>query len=153
MKSNLYEDKKLQPIIVILSPKVLNKIETIEQYNRDNTSALSQWYEYIDGLESYISNPVIAWDNTGRYQHNSKKETHLKEAGYDVIYTIKIDKTTNTNYVYILNIKFNLQEFDLKDPDSIPECYPSAIKPKSISNETLYRLMSEQYERYLYSLF
>lgn len=149
----LNEDKQLQKLPVIISPRLSEQIKEIYSLNHDNSESLSQFTEYLNGLKNYIANPVIAWDYTNKYQHNSKGETFLKELEYAVWFTIKTNKTSQTNYVYIFNIKFELEQFDLKDPGSISECYPSDIIPKEISKETLYRLMLEEYERYLYSLF
>ena len=116
----LAEDKRLQKLAVRFSEELIEKIDTIRDYNRGNEN-LVQLYEYIDGLRSYISNPVVAWDNTGKYQHNSKKETHLKELGYDVIFTIKINKATNTTYIYVLNIKLNILNLGLEIPQNLGE--------------------------------
>ena len=121
MTSYLFEDKKPQQLIVVLSPELLDIIDSIEKHNKDNTEGLTQWFEYIDTIENYISNPVIAWDYKNKYKHNSKNITHLEDLEFDVYYTIKTDKNTGKNYVYIFKLNLKPDEFGLDIPSDLKE--------------------------------
>ena len=58
----LNEDKLPQRLPVVSSKKINAEITAIETYNQNNREGLSQWRDYLNGLNNYISNPVIAWD-------------------------------------------------------------------------------------------
>lgn len=144
----LTEDKRLPKLPVIFSDKVIDKIDLIRDVNKGDEN-LYQLYEYIDSLKSYIANPVIAWDNVGKYRHNSTGETHIKELGYNVGFTIKTNQTTNTNYVYVFKIVFPLKKLELKIPSDLDE----SQNKKCLSNDEFCRILIEKYDAYLYSLF
>lgn len=146
------EDKRPQKLSVGFSKELSELINDIYSCNQDNIDNLRQFAEYIEGLNNYIANPVIAWDYNGKYAHFPNGAVHLHELGYDVKFIIRNNKA-NHNYVYVFNLSINLHNFSLKEPCSITEYYPSDIRPKEISKDTLYRIMSEQYERYLHNLF
>ncbi len=146
------EDKRPQKLSVGFSKKLSEQINSIYSCNQDNKDKLHQFTEYIESLKDYISNPVIAWDYNGKYTHFPNGTVCINELGYDVKFIVRTDKTKH-NYVCIFDLKINLHNFSLTDPDSITEYYLSDLPPKEISKDKLYKIMSEQYERYLYSLF
>lgn len=149
MRQNyLTEDKRLTKLPIIFSDKVIDEIDLIRDVNKGDDN-LYQLYEYIDGLKNYITNPVIAWDNVGKYRHNSRGETNIKELGYNVIFTIKTNQTTNTNYVYVFKIVFPLNRLGLKIPSDL---YENQNK-KHLSNDEYCRILMEKYDAYLHSLF
>lgn len=149
MRQNyLTENKRLTKLPIIFSDKVINKIDLIRDVNKGDDN-LYQLYEYIDGLKSYIANPVIAWDNVGKYRHNSKGETYLKELGYSVWFTIKTNKTSNVNYVYVFKIDFPLKKLGLKTPSNLGENRTI----RNFSNDEYCRILLEKYDAYLHSLF
>lgn len=117
----LNEDKRLPKLPVAFSNEIIENIDDINWDNRNNPDALFQWHEYIDGLVSYISDPVIAWDNMNRYKHSPNGETHIKEPAYDAIFMVKVNKTTNQSYVYVVNIDLRPDDYGLKNPSMIYE--------------------------------
>lgn len=124
MKLHYLNEDKLPPKLqVIFSSKIIKKMDFIENFNQDNIDALSQWYYYIEGVKSYISNPSIAWDYTNRYSHFPNGAIHLKELNYDVMFIVK----KNRNYVYVFKIDLKPQEFGLKVPPTLEENRESII--------------------------
>ena len=112
----LCEDARPQKLPVSVSSKIKNSIIEIYQHNQNNLTALGQWSEYIEGLISYISNPVIAFDYTNRYVHFPNGAIHLVEMNYDVSFITKSNNANAYIYVYIFDINFKLRDFGLKDP-------------------------------------
>ena len=92
-RSYLKEDKRFPKLSVRFSPDITYRIESVNAQNYGNQEALSQWNDYIDGIIRYISNPVIAWDNTNRFRHTSNGETYIDEHGMDVGCIIETDNT------------------------------------------------------------
>lgn len=115
------EDKLPQKLLVITSPKISKQIQVIDGYNQNNIDALYQWNEYIEGVKSYISNPVIAWDYNNKYPHFPNGAVHLRDFGYDVAFIVKTNQNTNKNYVYVFKIDLKPQEFGLKVPPTLEE--------------------------------
>ena len=89
----LKEDKTLDKLEVRFSNEISSVIEDVEFYNKFETEALGQWHVFLNGMISWIANPVIAWDNQNKYQHDSDSTTHIKENGYDVTFVIKENDT------------------------------------------------------------
>lgn len=133
----LEEDKLPAKLPVRFSNELVNKLEDIEWYNRNNTEGLFQFHDYLDGMTMWISNTSIAWDNTNHFQHHPNGSTHVRTNGYDVTYTIKINKRTNQTYVYVFDIGFDIEDFGLNNPDNIWE---SQNKP----SKRVYRLTESQ---------
>ena len=96
----LYEDKLPPKLPISFSAKISKQINAIYACNQDNTDTLCQWDEYIEGLKSYISNPVIAWNYNNKYPRFPNGAIHLKELGYDVTFIVKTSHRTNRSYVY-----------------------------------------------------
>ena len=65
-RHSLKEDKLPPKLFVIFSSNIQSKINAIDNHNNNN-ECLSNWYEYIEGLKRYISNPAIAFDYTNRF--------------------------------------------------------------------------------------
>lgn len=145
----LREDKSSAHLPVRFSKKISNKINSIVENNAQNADALNKWLDYLDWIKNHISTRTIAWDYANQHIKFPNGTRFISK--FNIGYTVKCDRAGAYVYVFLLDLK--LEEFGLKIIDSISECYPSDIRPKEISKETLYRIMSEQYERYLYSLF
>lgn len=121
MRNYLKEDRLPKKLNVIFSADILNKMDTIENFNQNNIEGISQWYKYIEGLVSYISNPVIAWDYTNRFAHFPNGAIVIKELGYDVAFIVKTDRINNINYVYVFKINLYPEKYNLKTPPSLNE--------------------------------
>ena len=115
----LNEDILPQKLPVRFSSKIDVKISSIANYNQGNTDAISQWYEYIEGIKSYISNPAIAWDYTSRYPHFPNGAIYIRELGYEVAFIVKTNNKTNRNYVYVFKANLNPEEFGLRVPPTL----------------------------------
>lgn len=133
------EDKRLPKLPVIFSSEIVKKIKLIKSHNKDKERELSEWYEYIDGFQTYISNSVIAWDYTYNYTHYSNGATFIKEMGYQATYIIKTNKNTNKNYVYVFKLTLKPEEFGLDVPLSLRE-NTQYIKP----NNEYHQIMTPQ---------
>ena len=119
-KYGLNEDKLPTKLLVRFSSKISKKIDAIDAYNQDNIEALSHWADYLNGIRSYLSNPVIAWDYTGRFSRFPNGAKFIKDFNYNVGYTIQTN-SMNQTYVYIFKLNLNLEEFGLKLPPNVTE--------------------------------
>lgn len=117
----LNEDKLPTKLAVRLSYKIYKEINTIDSYNQNNVVALSQWYDYLDGIKSYISNPVIAWDYTNRFSRFPNGARFIMDFDCNVGYIIKTNNTTNQPYVYVFMINLKPEEFGLRIPPNVNE--------------------------------
>lgn len=108
--------KRLPKIPIELSSGLRDKIEDIFSCNEDK-EALNQWYDDLIGFLSYLSNPVIAWGNHRDYEVGSDGEIHMTDLGYSVSYLIKENSTTNTNFIYVINMTLKTEEFGLFNPN------------------------------------
>lgn len=45
----LKEDKLPPKLAVVFSSQIRKEINAIDNYNRNNSEAISQWYDYLDG--------------------------------------------------------------------------------------------------------
>ena len=160
----LYEDQRLPQLRVIPSEKIRNNFNLIREYNKNNQDGLSEWYEYIDFIENYLSNPVIAWDNTGKRCYRTRTGAmHMvdKILGINVLYRIPIDKYTGGNYVYILKLDYQLDRFGLKRPPNLKEnklflspiieSYLHHLIKQSLRTSLMEHMKREKSNRYLYS--
>ena len=59
----LFEDKLPPKLFVGFSSKITKNINVINSYNQNNINGLTQWRDYLNGIRTYLSNPVIAWDS------------------------------------------------------------------------------------------
>ena len=128
----LNEDRLPQKLLVVFSRKIRNKIDKIYAKNQSNIKALYQWFNYIDGIESYISNQTIAWDNMGRYPNYNNERRFINDFDYNIGYVIKISSRTNLPYVYVFKVNLKPREFGL-------------IESKNKIN----RIISEVFNQYL----
>ena len=136
-KYQLNEDKLPKRLSVWFSRKINAQITAIETYNQDNIDSLSQWKDYLNGLRSYISNPVIAWDYTNKYQHYRNGTTYLNELGYNAIFTVMANTKTQQTYVSVFWINLKPEEFGLKVP-------PMLSENKQPVNKIVYHLKESQ---------
>ena len=117
MRQHYLNEDKLPPKLPIsFSAKISKQINAIYACNQDNTDALCQWDEYIEGLKSYISNRSIAWDYNNKYPRFPNGAIHLEELGYDVTFIVKTSHRTNRSYVYVFMLNLKPKEFGLKVP-------------------------------------
>ena len=114
----LIEEKLPPKLPVRFSYKIFKQIKTIYNKNQDNINALSQWYEYIDSLKSYISNRSIAWDYACQYPRSPKGAIHIRDLGFDVTFIVKVNKKTNESYVYVFKVDLKPEEFGLEENKS-----------------------------------
>lgn len=112
----LKEDRLLPKLFVRFSSKIANEINAIDTFNQGNLNGLSNWHDYLDGMISYISNPVIAWDNTNRHQRFPNGTRFIADFDYNVGYTIKTNNTTQQQYVYVFMANLKPEEFGLIVP-------------------------------------
>ena len=63
----LFEDKYPPKFLVLISSKISKDIESIINYNRNNTEGIHRWCEYLDRVKDYLSNRAIAFDYANRY--------------------------------------------------------------------------------------
>lgn len=117
---NLNEDRRPQKLKVNVSPQIDNKIDAIYDYNQNNPKALFQWFDYIDGIKDYISNPVIAYDYTHKYTHFPNGAIYLTDFDYDVGFIVRTNRF-GKSYVYIFKLDLKTQKFGLKVPWQIQE--------------------------------
>lgn len=127
-KYRLNEDNLPKRLSVWFSRKINAQIDAIETYNQDNIDGLSQWKDYLYGLRSYISNPVIAWDYTNKYQHYRNGATYLNELGYNAIFMVMANTNTQQTYVSVFWINLKPEEFGLKVPPTLNENAQSTTK-------------------------
>lgn len=141
MKFHIDEEKLPTKLLVTFSNKISLYIDAIDDYNKNNIEALTQWYEYIDTIKSYISNPVIAWDNMWRYQHYPNGTTYIRDFGFNVGFTIKTSNRTHHNYVYVFKVNLKPEEFGLKVPPILNE------NKQHTSDKIIYRIKESQLRR------
>lgn len=72
-------------------------------------------------MKNYIANPSIAWDNNNKFKHSTNGEIKFEELGHKVSYSIKTDKNTGKNYVYIFKLNLKPDEFGLDIPSNLKE--------------------------------
>lgn len=123
----LREDKLPSNLLVNFSSKITKKINAIGAYNRQNGAALTQWSEYLDGMKSYLSKSVIAWDNMNRYPRLRNGGRFIGDFGYNVGYTIINDSATSQPLVYVFMANLKPQEFGLIVPPTLRENRDNAI--------------------------
>lgn len=169
IKNNcLYEDQRLSKLRVIPHQSIRINLDLIREYNKNNQEGLSELREYIAFIESYLSNPVIAWDNTGERCYRTRTGAlHMVDEtlGIDVLYRIPVDKYRGGNYVYILNLDYQLDRFGLKRPPNLKENRLEQqplveIYLRNLIKETVRNVLREhwnreinqnKYSQYLYS--
>lgn len=136
----LREDRLSKKLFVRFSSKIIKEIEIIEAYNQTNIEGLSQWYDYLEGMKSYLSNPVIAWDYTNRFSRFPNGARFIRDFDYNVGYAVKSNDTTNHPYVFVFMINLKPQEFGLKVPSNVKE---SKQHITNGMNQTIYLKESE----------
>ena len=119
------EDRLPQKLSVVFSNTIRQEMDAIYTYNQNNIDGLYQWYEYIDGIESYISNRSIAFDYANRYTTFPNGAIHLRDLGYDVTFIVSTNRTTNKSYVYVFMLNLKPEEFGLKVPNRNTTSHPS----------------------------
>mgnify|MGYP004446041767 CR=1 FL=1 len=91
-------------------------MDVIYYYNRDRANELLQWYSYLNKLQDYVSNRVIAWDYNNRHTRLPNGTCLITDFDYNIGYAIKTNKGSDYTYVYIFMLNLKLDEFGLKVP-------------------------------------
>ncbi len=117
----LKEDRLPTKLTVVFSPKISKQINIIDEYNYNDIDNIHQWYDYLEGIKRYITNPVIAFDYTNRYRSFPNGTRFIHDFDYNIGYTIKSNKYTNSPYVYIFNVNLKPEEYGLKVPPTLNE--------------------------------
>ena len=128
-RSWLKEDKSPSKLIVNFSSKINGYIKDVSDLNQNNVEALSQWSDYIEGIKSYLSNPVIAWDNMNRYPRLRNGGRVIKDFDYNAGYTILADYVTGQPFVYVFMLNLKPEEFGLQVPTNRTEAIERAVLP------------------------
>ena len=136
-KCRLNEDRLPLKLSVVFSSEIRKRIETIYSCHQKNVDGLSQWYDYLNGIKRYISNPAIAWDNTNRYSKFPNGAIFSRDFNYNVAYVVKTDKHTNQPFVYVFKVNLNPEEFGLKSPSTVSETIRRAVLPILEFNQRL----------------
>lgn len=119
MKQRRLSEDRLPPrLIVIFSSKLSKEINAIDNCNQNNIQGLAQWYDYLEGIRNYISNPVIAFDYTDRYIQFPNGARYIRDFDYNVGYTIKTNNKTQEAFVYVFMLNLKPYEFGLKTPQT-----------------------------------
>lgn len=108
---HLFEDISATKLKVIFSSKIIHDIYSIRTINQNNLEGLSQWYEYIDRIKKWLSNPSIAWDYANRFTKFPNGARYISDINYNIGYTVKTNQYGA--YVYVFMINLNLEEFGL----------------------------------------
>jgi len=144
MKLYLNEDTLPKKLEVKFSNEISNLIEDVDFQNQFEIETITNWHNYIEGLICWISNPVIAWDNTNKYEHDyANNITHINDNGYDVTFMFNTDKTC----LIIIKANLKYEEYGL-EYSSLYENH--STRKKHILNESqLRRIIRESIKRYL----
>ena len=137
----LNEDKLPPRLYVRFSNAINTQIISINTHNQDNIEELLQWRDYLNTIKNYISNPIIAWDYTGRYQHYPNGATYIRDFGFNVGFTIKTSNRTHNSYVYVFKVNLKPEEFGLKVPPILNE------NKQHPSDKIIYRMKESQLRR------
>lgn len=116
----LYEDKLPTRLPVVFSPKLVKEMDVIYDYNQNNQNGLFQWYSYIDDVQNYVSNRVIAWDYNNKHIRFPNGTFFVRDLDYNVGYSIKTNEQ-NQIYAYVFMMNLKLEEFGLKTPSTLQE--------------------------------
>lgn len=138
----LNEDIRLKKLPIRFSDELAEKIDNVNFYNRFETENLSEWINDIMGIINWLSNPVIAWDNHNEFTHNDKGETYIDR--YGVLFKImnnKDEQGREYNFVYVINMTLNIQNYNLRVPPYLCEnkktIFITESRLKHIVRETL----------------
>ena len=139
MKRRLIKEDNLSSNLPVhFSSKITKEINAISVYNQNNIEGISQWSDYLDGVRSYMSKSVIAWDYTNRYPRLRNGGRFIKDFDYNVGYTIINDNTTGLPFVFVFMMNLKPEEFGLKVPQPLGESY------KNKPSKRVYRLTESQ---------
>lgn len=149
---SLLEVRKTNKFTVVFSKEIAEKIEDIVSYNKNNSAYISEFHNYIDSMVNYISNPVIAWDNQGRYTHSKNGYTHIVELGFDITYMIKINQATNKSYIFVVEAKLVPDGLDLNIPYYMTESNKTNRQRIRLTENGLRRIIKKCLYETLYKL-
>lgn len=116
----LNEDNQPLPLPVIFSRKIKDKISAIKAYNQGKSNALSQWYQYLNDIVSYIEKRSIAFNYSGISSLLPNRTNYNNDMGYGIGYKIMINEN-DCAFVYIFMVNLNPESFGLKVPPTLKE--------------------------------
>ena len=119
---SLNEDTRLAKLPVRYSDNLTEKIEDVISYNRFEKENLDLWLDSLIGLVSWLSNPVIAWDNNNDFIHYDNEDVFIKS--YGILFRILTDKDelgAERNFVYVIDIVLSPQNYNLNVPSYLTE--------------------------------
>lgn len=134
---------------VRLDYDIINVINTICEYNSDNTEGVSEFKDYIDHVKDYISNWSIAFD----YANDKRFIRHMRNGAvrssfyrnFCVWFVIQLNRAKTHAHIYVFKAEINLSYFGLKVPPTIPKSkhvsFINEGKLHSIIHETANRDM------------
>ena len=165
--SCLYEEQQPSRFLVVPSKKIRKNFDLIRSYNKNNQEALAEWQQFIEFIQSYLSNRSVALDYPNRCNVLRNGALHLIEPklNIDLRYTIGFDNRTNRNYVFIFKMDYKLDRFGLIRPAELVENkfaqrllesrLENTIKKivRNVLKEHRYKeIKRNKYSKYLYSL-
>lgn len=111
MKFYLHEDRPPKQLQVIFSSDIINEMDNIEYLNQNNAEGLSEWYQYIESIKNWLSNPSIAWDYANRFAKFPNGARFIRDFNCNIGYTVKTNQYGAYVFVFMINLK--PQEFGL----------------------------------------
>ncbi len=118
----LNEDNKLAKLPVRYSNNLTEKIEYIKLYNMLEKEGMERWLNDLKGFVSWLSNPVIAWDNHNDFTHYDNGEISIDK--YGILFKVLTDKDeqgNERNFVYVVDMILTPQDYNLNAPSNINE--------------------------------
>ena len=118
----LNEDVKLEKLPIIYSDELKTKIEDVIFHNKFEKEILDHWLNELEGMTNWVANRIIAWDNQNKFVHYDDGEIYIKQYGILFkILTNKDDQGVEHNFVCILRMPLNLQNYNLRIPPYLYE--------------------------------
>ena len=118
----LNEDIRLEKLPVRYSDELKARIEDVVFYNKFESENINQWVNDLKGIVSWLSNPAIAWDNQNEFIHYDDGEIYIKKYGilFEILNYIDMQGVEH-NFVYVLDVDINPQDYNLKVPPYLNE--------------------------------
>lgn len=138
IRNIINEVNKLPKFSVRFSDEINDTIDDVIFLNQFEEEKLKEWHDFLDGMVSRISDPVIAWDNMNIFQHDEGIH-HIQidgNYGYDVLYTFEEDEETGTTYIYVFKANLRIRQHGLELPFGVYE----SQRPRKNLNEGLRRI-------------
>lgn len=114
-KHVLKEDRRLLKLPIVCSYQVYSFINDVSFRNQDKVEEIARFKEDISCILDHISNPVIAWNNAARYIYDDNGTIFFEDFGFKVDFMVMTDKVTQQNYIRVIYLEFNLEDFGLQE--------------------------------------